>query len=378
MKDLIKIIRIIEIIGFLIANFAVAILLSHYIAKASLILYIFAFLATIIILKTQWLIRSKDTIKPKEASRSTDASRSSSLDQSAIFPNNLVIPQIPWIKFLIITIKQMFYNVLFELFPVLVIWLCVFGLAYFIGGWASFTIENTQSFFGIVTLFGIILGIFQYYLQRHEDKIAAQISLYAKQFIDIINEETNFQKFYEKIGEIPVGHDGHEVQKWIERRIDQRYRLIDLLKELDEDKERRQIFFELLRNTKYESVITIKEDIPTSDLKFEMIELYAVGGEMNRKLLNAYGWYFDDEKIDEIYSKLTVQIDFNEFTKLVLSNINIIQEILPLFVNEKFKNFFGQSLMKQDFSQFKPQSAVEFRSQLVVKLYNRILITVLS
>lgn len=368
MEGLIKIIRILEVIGFLIANFAVVILFSHYIINASLVLYILAFFATLVILKTQWFMPSNET-----------AENNSFFHSVSVFFKNLVITKIPWVKFFVITVKQMFYNVLFELFPVLVIWLCVFGLAYFIGSYLSFTIENIQSFFGIVTLFGIILGVFQYYLQRHEDKIAAQISFYANQIINIINEETNFQNFYKKIEEIPVGHDGHEVQKWIERRIDQRYRLIDLLKELDEDRDRRQLFFELVKNTHYESVITIKEDIPTSDMKFEMIELYAIGGTMHEKLLNTYRWYFDDaNRLDEIYLKLTDQIEIDGFTKLVLGNINIIQETLPLFVNVKFKNFFELSLREQDFSQIEPRSAVEFRSLLVFKLYNRIMRAVLS
>lgn len=364
MEVLIKIIRILEIIGFLIANFVVIILFSHYILNASVILYIVAFSATIIILKNQWFISS------------TAAQRHVSLFHSIrVFVENLFITKIPLVKIFVITTKQMFYNVLFELFPILVIWLCVFGLAYFIGGFFSFTIENIQSFFGIVTLFGIILGVFQYYLQRHEDKITAQISFYSNQIISIINEETSFQNFYKKIEEIAVGY---EVKKWIERRINQKYKLLDLLKELDEDKDRRHIFFDLVKNTQYESVITIKEDIPTSDMQFEMIELYAKGGAMHGTLFTAYMWYFNDAKrLDEVYSKLTDQIEIDGFTKLVLGNINIIQEILPLFVNQNF-NFFEQSLMEQDFSQFKPQSAVEFRSLLVFKLYNRIMRSVLS
>jgi hypothetical protein len=385
MDRLIKIIRILEIIGFLIANFAVAILLYQYIDNASFILYILAIVATTIILKIQWFISSKDASRITGAARPVNASGDFSSGQStSVFANNLVIPKIPWIKFSIITVKQMFYNTLFELFPVLVIWLCVFGLAYFVGGWFTFTVKNSQSFFGIVTLFGIVLGIFQYYLQRHEDKIAGQISFYANQIINTINEETNFQNFYKKIEQMPAGHDGHEhdgyeVQKWVERRIDQKYRLIDLLKELIDDKDRRQIFFDLIKSGTYESVITIKEDIPTSDMHFEMIELYAKGGEMHEKLLNTYRWYFDDAKrIEEIYSKLTDQIEIDGFTKLVLGNINIIQETLPLFVNEKFKKFFEQSLRNQDFSQFEPQSAREFRSLLIFKLYNRIMVTVLS
>jgi len=365
MEILIKIIRILEIVGFLIANLVIIILLSHYISNASPILYLIAFSVTVIILKNQWFISSK--VVRKEISI---------IHSIKDFIENLIITKIPVVKIFVITTKQMFYNVLFELFPILVIWLCVFGLAYFIGGLFSFTIDNSQSFFGVVTLFGIILGIFQYYLQRHEDKIAAQISFYSNQIITIINDETSFQNFYKKIEEIPVGH---EVQKWIERRINQKYKLLDLLKELDEDKDRRQLFFDLVKNTNYESVITIKEDIPSSDMQFEMIEIYARGGAMHETLFTAYWWYFDDAKrIDDVYTKLTDQIEIDGFTKLVLGNINIIQEILPLFVNVKFKNFFEQSLIEQDFSQFKPKSASEFRSLLLFKLYNKIMRFVLS
>jgi hypothetical protein len=366
MEFLIKIIRILEVIGFLIANLAVIILFSHYIPNAPPILYIVTFLVTIIILKNQWFISS------------TGTRRNVSIFQSvSVFIKNLIITKIPIIKMFVITTKQMFYNVLFELFPVLVIWLCVFGLAYFIGVIFSFTmiIENSSTFFGIVTLFGIILGVFQYYLQRHEDKITSQISFYSNQIISIINEETNFQNFYMHLEEIP---DGHEVQKWIERRINQKYKLIDLLKEVTEEKDRK-FFLDIVKNSNYESVLTIKESIPTSDKQFELIELYAKGGAMHEKLFKAYKWYFDDAKrLDEIYSKLTDQIEIDGFTKLVLGNINIIQEVLPLFVNVKFKNFFEQSLIEQDFSQFTPHSAIEFRSLLIFKLYNRIMRSVLS
>jgi len=371
MENLLKIIRILEVIGFLIANFAVIILFSYYISNTSPILYILAFCAAILILKTQWFIRSKEN------------QRNLSLFDSTIgFFKNI---SISWIKFFVITIKQMFYNVLFELFPVLVIWLCVFGFAYFIGSFFPpmsffpFMVKDSQSFFGIVTLFGIILGVFQYYLQRHEDKMVTQISHYAQQIVTIINEETNFQNFYEEIPKYTTEHLGHEVQKWIERKIDQKYKLIDLLRELDEDKDRRHLFFDLVRNTQYESIITIKEDIPTSDMKFEMIELYAIGGVMHEKLNKVYRWYFDDtNRINEVYSKLTDQIDIDGFSKLVLTNINIIQEILPLFINEKFKNFFEKSLVVQDFSQFKPRSASEFRSLLALKIYTRIMSKILS
>jgi hypothetical protein len=374
MELIIKIIRILEVIGFLFANIVIAILFSHYVQSASVtafvILYGFAFFCSLVILKSQWFFFKIKTQK-----------RISFKNSLMNFLRNLIIKKIPKVKWIIVLIKQLFYNVLFELFPIFLLWICVFGLTFFLLGSSFFTISNLESFFGVITIFGILLGVFQYYMTRHEEKIVFQISQYAKQILSIINNETNFSNFYEKIGETSTGYDVHyEIRKWIERKINQKYKLVDLLKEINENDDIRHFFFDLIKNSKYDSVITIKEDPFTSDKQFEMIEVYAKGETMHDKLFQVYEWYFNNpERIEEIYNKIKAQIDFEEFSKLVLGNINIIQESLPQFIDIKFKTFFEQSLLEQDYKKMSaPKNAQEYRSILIFKLYSRILKNVLS
>jgi len=47
---------------------------------------------------------------------------------------------------------------------------------------------------------------------------------------------------------------------------------------------------------------------------------------------------YDEQRVDEISSKIKAEIDMQEFGNLCLGNINIMQEIFPQLINRKLRN----------------------------------------
>ncbi len=109
-------------------------------------------------------------------------------------------------------------------------------------------IHPLGSFYNVITVLGILLGVFQFYLQRHEEKIASKISINEKRIEFIINEETNFEKFYNSLPEKSL--DRNCLRNWISKKTDPKLQILDSFKFLTENDNVVNVISKIIRKSK--------------------------------------------------------------------------------------------------------------------------------
>ena len=338
MDFILKVLRWFEVISFCLANLFVGIFLWKFLFNASIIPFLIAGGVSICVLKIQWLFLVADRNREKEVS-------SASMDWGAVTKVKKIyqfLKDFP-LKAIPIVFKQLVINTIYETFPVFLIWLGVFGLYYLVENLTgSLNYSPGAYFFEIVASFGILLGVFQYYLQRHDEKIATKIALFSKRISAIMNEELSFEKLYSSLPDnnsTRAKDDGYEVKRWIDRNRDPKMRLVEALKPLTEEREVRRLFLDWIKRAGLNAPLNFQVPYADSDSKFDELESCALGAPMRKKLIKAYNSFFEDEqRVDEITSKIKAEIDMQEFGNLCLGNINILQEIFPQLINRKLRN----------------------------------------
>lgn len=231
-------------------------------------------------------------------------------------------------------------------------------------------------FFQISALLGLLLGIFQFLLQRHEDKILAKINMTGNRIEQIINQEITFDQFYNSI---PNVEPRKNFKRWINKNIDPKLQMKEFFIFLLEDHESRKFFFNHIDKTP----ISINLSYQNSEQKFEMLDIIAKTNTANKKNLHdAYRSFFiEDEKINKIIEKINQQINIKEFRLIVLSNINIISEIIPQFTSNNLKNFVEELYIEDNESIYKSinfESSKEYRQYLHNKVLIKLMRTILS
>ena len=338
MDFILKVLRWFEVISFCLANLFVGIFFWKFLFNASIIPFLIAGGVSICVLKIQWLFLVVDRNREKEVS-------SAPMNWGAVtkvkklyqFLTDFPLKAIP------IVFKQFVINTIYETFPVFLIWLGVFGLYYLVENLTgSLNYSPGAYFFEIVASFGILLGVFQYYLQRHDERIATKIALFSKRISAMMDEELSFEKFYSSLPDnnsTRARDDGYEVKRWIDRKVDPRMHFVETLKLLAGDKDGRISFRSMIRDSRNNMVLNFPVSYANSDSKIDELEIYALGSPMRSKLFKAYNSFFEDEqRVDEIINKIKAEIDMQEFGNLCLGNINIMQEIFPQLINRKLRN----------------------------------------
>ncbi|MDD3007199.1 MAG: hypothetical protein PHX30_06525 [Candidatus Pacebacteria bacterium] len=373
MDFILKMLRCFEFFSFGLANILVCVFFWQFLSGVPIIYFLIAAGISICVLKIQWVFLLTDKSK-----KNRWYSNSWNWNKLNLLKTLQKFSKFVSVKSFVIVIKQFVINTVYETFPVFLIWLGVFGISYLIGSFGgSANYSPNTYFFEIITSFGIILGVFQYYLKRHEDKIAIKITLFSKRISAIIHEELNFQRFYSSLDEID---GGHEIAQWINRNIDPKMRLFEILKPLTEDKEVRGLFLATIRRYGHNNQFIFQFSDTNSDNKFDELEMYALGDPMQKKLQKAYDAFFEDEqKTNEIIANIKEEIDIQEFGNLCLGNINILQEIFPQLINRKLKNAFENLYFseadvneKGPFLSFKKRREI-FEGKITQKLMDEIM-----
>ncbi len=371
MDFILKVLRWFEFFSFGFANFFVFLFFWCFLSSVPIIYFLIAGGVAICVLKIQWLFLLADKYREvgKDSTSRVWSNIISTVKRIRGFAGLFSV------KTFAVIIKQLMINIVYEAFPVLLIWLGVLGTSYLIGvfiGPASYS-PNVH-FFEILTSFGIVLGVFQYYLKRHEEKIATRITHFSQRISAIISGELNFERFYSNLTKID---GGKEIIAWIDRNTDPKMRFIELLKLMAEDKD----IIKLFSRRRSEGGINFSFPVSyaNSDDKFNQLETYASGIPMRKKLQRVYDSFFEDEKIDEIIEKIKEDIDIQEFGNLCLGNINILQEVFPQLINRKLRTevvnlYFHQECNNEGetFHSFKKRREM-FEGRITRKLMKEIL-----
>ncbi|WP_292372486.1 hypothetical protein [Methanosarcina sp. UBA411] len=242
----------------------------------------------------------------------------------------------------LVAFKMFFFNALYELFSVYIVWISILGFFHLTGLYKIILIDERQ-FFEISTVFGLLFGIFQFLLQRYEEKILAKINVLGNRIEQIINQELTFEKFYDSIPEVDKQK---KLKRWIQKNIDPKLQMRDFFIFLMEDRNTRELFF----NHIDKFPISVNVSYQNSNQKYYVLDMAANdNANMKRNLHEAYRSFFlDPENIDELIKKINKEIDLKDFRLVVLSNINIISEIIPQFTNNNFKQLLGYIVSEDD------------------------------
>ncbi len=229
-------------------------------------------------------------------------------------------------KFFFALPRILFYNISYQLFPLLFIWLGISGFLYYLGksslvgrivsfvfGTVTLTGELTN-FVYIMTLSGVVLGFLQFYMQRHEEKVQNKITTHFANQIPWENKFSfdEFGKFLED-EELSELKDDYEKAK---RKVDPS----GLME-----------FFKYRRGGEkiegYHYNIQLSKNDQINQIKFRRLESKAQENNRMDKLKEAYSKFFEKEK-KEVFEEL----DKEEIKKIawdLLESINILEESFP-------------------------------------------------
>lgn len=280
------------------------------------------------------------------------------------------------IRNILVIFKQLFFNTLYELFSVYIIWISILGFLH-LTGLLKIEISDPTSFYQISTLFGLLLGIFQFMLKRNEEKIVTKINGIIRHIESIINKEATFNDF---ISDLSDDQSNNSLKSWIYKTTDPKLQTLDFFKSLVENKDVAKHIFRSMR--KNGTPLSINISYQDSNQKFDVLDMAAEGNSNNRKKLHkAYKDFFcNGAKINEIIDFVNEEIDMNEFRLVALNNMNIVSEIIPQFTNYNLRDYVDELIDECDKSDTKDidfSSSSEYRqylhNQVIIRLMKKVI-----
>ena len=150
----------------------------------------------------------------------------------------------------------------------------------------------------------------------------------------------------------------------------------DFFSTIAENKETLRLFERIMRPSKSKVPFQLSVNYPESNKKYEILEWNASEKiTQKRKLIESYKKFFANESLyQKIIEKIDQDIDIEEFGMLMISNINIINEIAPEFIQFQLRGAIGILFSKNNPDPFtvKLEKANDFREALTQKIWVRI------
>jgi len=181
-----------------------------------------------------------------------------------------------------------------------VIWVCWFGIWYIVVTFGFFNIstpyfiittevyrfQTKTAFFEVITVLGILLGVFQFYLSRQEQKILSKINFYNNRIKQIIWKETTFEKYF-----IFISKYGVAFEKWVIEVTDPKMTYFAFFKALRNESDafeglKKLLFPQRNDRTPRQPMINLQFSYKDSNQKFEAIESRAKSMDMKIPLKN--------------------------------------------------------------------------------------------
>lgn len=211
-------------------------------------------------------------------------------------------------KFIVSISRTVFYNVSYMLFPLLFVWLIFVGAALFLH--LITLMGNIDRFAEVITVMGVIFGLFQFYLGRHEEKVQKKLVSYFTTLTLPMNEYS-----YEEFLKFLENKEQHkDVYKSAKELVGTH------ISELAR-------YFRETGKQKAEIKINLPEFSDT--VKFQILEFHF---QRSQKLKDAYTEFFafQRKKISDDLKKKKKEL--NELMWFLLSNISILEEANASFL----------------------------------------------
>jgi hypothetical protein len=230
------------------------------------------------------------------------------------------------VKVIVATLRSLFFNVSYMLFPLLFVWLVIFGSTYWLS-YATLSISLTD-FAAILTVLGVVFGLLQYYFTRHEEKVQQKLVSYFTSVVFPIGE-FSFAKFHKFLAQ----HEG---------------KYGDVKREADTltDTSISELSKYFRETGKEKSIITMNLPDFGDMQKFQMLEAKS---KLKKNLKEAYKSFFEAKRAElkkELYEK---RASLNELVWFLFSNINIVEEANLSFLTLNLGKKEGDSESYTDF-----------------------------
>lgn len=366
-KNFLNYLEYLELISFCVANILLAavfyLLITNFNGGIFLVTFVGSFIISSLILKNNLIILFFDKRRNSRSSAHSPSEEFSLVESGTLDSGSQPTTQqkqranenldIPLKNVFFAIFKQFFFNVSYELFPLLVTWISWFVFIYLlligVGGLTTYFNELifhfTSNFYPVIEALGIILGVYQFYLSRQEEKVVSKIKVYIDLIGQIISRETTFEKYFEFVSEDYSISEPLRSRflKWIRESTEPEMNYFKFFRELKDDPELldfvRSFNFSQRRTTR--PAINFQLDYKDSNEKYKYIKEL---GKYKTQLNDTYKKFFTSEnQVEKIENIIYDDLDIKQFKILVLSNINIIQEITSNFVNIKLIKTMGES-----------------------------------
>jgi len=330
-KLIINFLSFISIISFLLANIIIFNIFIHFIKVEinKILLFIICFGISIILIKPHWLIDIKfpriKTYKNKHLIKED-------FRQIINFKNKIKINSF---NIMIIILRLLFFNTLNDLFMILIVWSGIFIILYLFFDIITITSENIQNMINILTILGILLGIFQFYIKSYKEQV------YQK----TINKIANC------INEIIKNITFSDFLIFIENKDKKLYHKLMNISNKDPVYPYLKLFRDMRSKNKPTNVIF---NIYSNNIIIDEILELSLEKKDKEKLKQYYEKFFNEKRL-EIKQKIDM-IDVTELRKLFLPNIILFDEIFAELTNliyfSEYEKYKKEPETYQEFLQF--------------------------
>ena len=214
------------------------------------------------------------------------------------------------LKFIVATIRNLFFNISYMLFLLLFVWLAALASAYWLG--YAVLLVSLADFSALLTVLGVIFGLLQYYFNRHEEKVQQKLVNYFTSVVFPV-DKFSFKDFEQFLSLKEFKY--REVNKEAEKLIDTNFG--DLAK--------------FYRQTgREQSILNMTLSDFGDSQQFRLLEFKL---QRTDKLKMAYKDFFKAKR-SEIKKDLNKKsVKLNELVWFLFSNVNIVEESNVAFLS---------------------------------------------
>ena len=284
-----------------------------------------------LLIKTNYLIRSSTKKETKS-------------ERSKIEEGDFKLNIGKWNMF-IIFLRLVFFNVMNDLFIVLIIWSILFSLGY-VTSLVTIVPGTFSILVGLLSIMGILAGIFQFYIQTYKERISQQVINNLIKHLTRTLKKYSFKDFLEY----------NEKQNK------------SFFNEIDDNLKRNpfyainQVSRGYRRSAKEITNITLNVLAENDILLAQSLEYSNID---KGKLKEAYKAYFEN-KNKEIKKEID-KLNFDEIRKILFPNIIFFDEIAPQLVSSSYD--FENIEKPESYTEFLSNYAQENSLYLIEKLF---------
>ena len=333
-----------SLLSYAISNLLVFFVIAEFFNYSSIwikgIYLIVGTLCSFLLIKTNLFITPKRRIKKEEKASSRKEEKLKLKVEKGDISSISMIGK--W-NFIIILIRLLFFNIMNDLFIVLIVWSILFSVGY-VTGLITLVPGTFSTLVGLLSIIGILSGIFQFYIQTYKQKIIQQITNTLREHSIGILKKYSFNDFLNYTEKGNKSFCGLIEQKIRKNTI---YRLLEGFRDQRRSgKDITNITLNMSGND-----ILLARSLDYSDID-------------KGKLKQAYDTYFKS-KNQEIKKEID-KLNFQEIRKILFPNIMFFDEGMAqlIRISHNFENIEEPASYEEFLSYYSEQNMLQLSQKL--------------